>query len=928
MALAGSCCMASLRRMPFFAVAVGLALCPWDASAFLLGIDLGNQFFKAAVVAPGKPFEIVHNQHSKRKTPTAVSFAEKLRAFGDDAIVGAGKGAKKIPMLFPLQLGRNFTGVPESDYAWLPSRFYPYTLGVNSSGSLRFDLGDASYSIEEVTAHVLGFAKGLAQDALDQAAVSETIITVPSHATIQQRKAVLVAADIARLPRPQLIHMTAGAALQRALDLDLSGENGTQSASNVLFYNMGSRMTEACVVGFRGAKHAGKNTVAMSVLGCAVNEQLGGHQVDLIIAQKMLAAFQAKFPKLAEGIAGSIRALKKLEKEANNLKHVLSANKDAQFRVESLFEDTDFAVPVSRETFEDWCAEVFAEVSKPIEQALAAANITHQALDTVEMIGGGWRIPKVQSLLAEYFQKMRPDVPAMNLSQHINGDEAMAQGAAFYGANSSASFRTKTIYYTDLTPHGYTILLEPLNTSQPHEDGWVRSVDLFPAHSKLRARKTVKLTEDFDLRVTLLENGNRVGIWELAGIHEAATVTYSTLEKPLVSLKMELDSSGIVRMTSATAIFNEPVVAAKASEDLNSTSSGANDTAAGQEGSNASEDAAKTNSSDFNATDSSNSSNTTEPKKPKVLKRKVPLNVEEHCHGISPRPLSSEEKQFAMERLDAMIEADAAIKRVEAAKNTLEAYIYESREKISSDEACMEVSTEDDRTKISEILTGMEDWLYEEEAATATAALLEDKLASLKEHVVPITTRAYEKEQRALLPELIEKVNDYAKSTLAYVKNNMTWVDEKERQSVGNLTDAFTAWFANVSELQEKQPITQDPVYTAYDVKIRLEKIRSESVRLTKIRKIDPMPYSDYGYGGYGRGGYGYDDPRMRAFYENLYKNYSRNGSNFSDWFRNFSDFNSSGYQGSNDSDYWKSFYDRAARNFSKEDAEDGKSEL
>jgi len=93
---------------------------------------------------------------------------------------------------------------------------------------------------------------------------------------------------------------------------------------------------------------------------------------------------------------------------------------------------------------------------------------------------------------------------------------------------------------------------------------------------------------------------------------------------------------------------------------------------------------------------------------------------------------------------------------------------------------------------------------------------------------------------------------------------------------------------------------------------------------LTKIRKIDPVPYSDYGRGYGGYGGYGgYDDARMKDFYRSMYENMSKNGSNgtnFSDFWRNF---NYSNFGGGNDSDYMKSFYEHAAKNFSEGQAKD-----
>ncbi|CAK0837403.1 unnamed protein product, partial [Prorocentrum cordatum] len=159
-----------------------------SGSAFLMAIDFGSQFFKVAVCAPGKPFEVVLNTHSKRKTPTAVSFYERVRTFGDDAVASAVKGAAKTPAFFPLQLGRNLTAVPEEELSWLPRRFYPFSLGVNESGSLRIDVGEEGYSVEEVAAHVLNFAKGLASTYLDASRPPAAAESTPMTSTTGGRR--------------------------------------------------------------------------------------------------------------------------------------------------------------------------------------------------------------------------------------------------------------------------------------------------------------------------------------------------------------------------------------------------------------------------------------------------------------------------------------------------------------------------------------------------------------------------------------------------------------------------------------------------------------------------------------------------------------------------------------------------------------------
>ena len=46
-----------------------------------------------------------------------------------------------------------------------------------------------------------------------------------------------------------------------------------------------------------------------------------------------------------------------------------------------------------------------------IKEAFDNANLTLDAIDGVEMIGGGWRIPKIQTLVNEYLVVESPHTP-------------------------------------------------------------------------------------------------------------------------------------------------------------------------------------------------------------------------------------------------------------------------------------------------------------------------------------------------------------------------------------------------------------------------------------------------------------------------------------------------------------------------------------
>ena len=60
----------------------------------------------------------------------------------------------------------------------------------------------------------------------------------------------------------------------------------------------------------------------------------------------------------------------------------------------------------------------------------------------MEVIGGTSRIPKVNRILKEFFDPIE-------VGAHINGDEAMAFGAALRAANLSIAFRVKQLHMYD-----------------------------------------------------------------------------------------------------------------------------------------------------------------------------------------------------------------------------------------------------------------------------------------------------------------------------------------------------------------------------------------------------------------------------------------------------------------------------------------------
>ena len=56
-------------------------------TANIIGIDFGSSFIKATLVQPGKPFSILENTASKRKTETMLSLGNEQREYGQDSFI-------------------------------------------------------------------------------------------------------------------------------------------------------------------------------------------------------------------------------------------------------------------------------------------------------------------------------------------------------------------------------------------------------------------------------------------------------------------------------------------------------------------------------------------------------------------------------------------------------------------------------------------------------------------------------------------------------------------------------------------------------------------------------------------------------------------------------------------------------------------------
>lgn len=138
-------------------------------------------------------------------------------------------------------------------------------------------------------------------------------------------------------------------------------------------------------------------------------------------------------------------------------------------------------------------------------------------------------------------------------------------------------------------------------------------------------------------------------------------------------------------------------------------------------------------------------------KKKKTVKT-IELPIESLTNGFSQVEIN----QFTEQEYK-MIASDKQEKERADARNAFEEYVYELRNKISSEDDLAPYMLENDRNSLVLQLEDMENWLYEDGEDCHKQVYI-DKLAQLKSIGEPVQTRKVEHDLRPMV------IEDFAKS--------------------------------------------------------------------------------------------------------------------------------------------------------------------
>ena len=479
----------------------------------IIGIDLGTTNSVVAVMEGGDPV-VIQNAEGNRTTPSVVAYTNKgERLVGQPARNQMITNPDSTVYSIKRFMGRRFHEVDRE------REIVPFEVDEGPNGDVRVQVGDKQFSPPEISAAVLQKMKQTAEDYLGEE-IEQAVITVPAYFNDSQRQATKDAGRIAGLEVKRIVNEPTAAALSYGF-----GKNNNEQ--KIAVYDLGGGTFDISIL------ELGDNV--FEVRSTNGDTHLGGDNFDQKIIEWLVEQFKGDY---GIDLGQDRMALQRLKEGAENAKKELSSSQSTDINLPFITADQSgpkhLNYNLTRAKFEQLIGDLVEKTREPCKSALKDAGVEAGDIDAVILVGGSTRIPMVQKLVTELFER--------EPYKGVNPDEVVAMGAAIQAGVLGGD--VNDVLLLDVTPLSlgietlggvFTKLIER-NTTIP-----TKKSQIFSTAEDNQTAVTVRVYQGE--REMATEN-RLLGEFNLEGIPPAPRGV------PQIEVSFDIDANGIVHVSA------------------------------------------------------------------------------------------------------------------------------------------------------------------------------------------------------------------------------------------------------------------------------------------------------------------------------------------------------------------------------------------
>lgn len=627
------------------------------------------------------------------------------------------------------------------------------------------------------------------------------MISVPYFFNDAERRALLDSSRIAGLNCLKLMNETTAVALSYGFyKHDLPEEK----PRIVAFVDVGQSALQVSLVAF--------NKDRLKMLACET-DVVGGRDFDKVLVDYFCDDFSSRY-KL--DVRSNKRAIIRLYTECEKLKKQMSSIAlELPINIECFMEDKDVSGKMKRDQFEELASPLLQRVEETIRRALAKCKLDDEQpltladIESVEIVGGSSRVPAIKAIIKKVFEK--------DASTTLNADEAVSRGCALQCAMLSPNFKVKNFSIADLQP--YPIAVRILPNLDPNERA---EYDVFPQYHQIPFSRIISVSRREPFIVEAFYRQEVPFADKFISKFLVNVEPRNTEADPddKVKVKIRVNLNGIFTVVSAT-LFEKPDEIVEPEETKDAPM-------------NDGDPAAVNGAPEASVAEADKKKSAPSPKQTEC-KVESKTTESDDAPQINIGHLSEDEKQ--------MVVADRTEQERLDAKNAVEEYVYEMRDKLA--DSLQEYASEQERSILSKDLTDTEDWLYGdgEELEKAEYVRRLEKLHSLGQ---PIVERYRECQERPrALEELGSALNRARKALDSYASGDEVYshLAKDDMNRLAQQLDAKQAFFDESIGKLNTTPKSMTPPVMCHQIREATETFeRVANQILSKPKPRPPTP--------------------------------------------------------------------------------------